>query len=256
MKKTILNSKNFYQTYFLDETPRPTIFIVPGGGYKYTSPRESEPVAKAFLKHGFHAVILNYRETTETYPMPGIYLGEALKEIRKDERVSKVIGLGFSAGGHCLLEYCLHRKEYSLEDRPDLLILGYPVITSDPACAHQGSFEVLLGDRKEDENLRKHLSLETQVTKDNAIDLFLWGTYTDSSVPVENSIRLIEAYHKVGGNAEYHMFYFGGHGLSVATTESSNGDEKLESPYIAKWLDLAVDWIQSKLEKEKIKKAM
>lgn len=44
----ILNTKNYYRTYFLDEIKRPTILIVPGGAYKYTSPRESEPVAQEF----------------------------------------------------------------------------------------------------------------------------------------------------------------------------------------------------------------
>ncbi len=246
-KHFLLNSHNFYRTYFLDETARPTIFVVPGGGYKYTSPRESEPVAKAFLKYGFHVVILNYRETTETYPMPGTYLGKALEEIKMDKRVGKIIGLGFSAGGHCLLEYCLHTKDYPSKVRPDLLMLGYPVVTADVEVAHKGSFEVLLGERTEEETLRNYLSLETQVTKDNAIDLFLWGTYTDSSVPVENSIRLIDAYHKAGGNAEYHMFYFGGHGLSVANAETSNGNSDMESPYIARWVEFAVDWINNKL---------
>lgn len=243
----LLNSPNFYRTYFIDNQTRPTIVVFPGGGYKYTSPRESEPVANAFMKHGFHVVIVNYRETEETYPMPGTYAKETFCQIKKDRRVGPVIGLGFSAGGHCLLEYCLHFNDYH-GVRPDLLILGYPVISSDLSIAHKGSFEVLLGDKIDDSVLREYVSLEKQVTKDNALDLFLWGTYTDASVPVENSLRLIDAYHQVSANVEYHMFYFGGHGLSVANKESSNGNENLESPYIGKWVELAVDWIHNKLK--------
>lgn len=246
-KHFILNTKNYYRTYFLDEQTRPTLVIAPGGAYKYTSPRESEPVVEEFLKRGYHAVVVNYRETLEAYPMPGTYLAKALEEVRTDKRVGKMIGLGFSAGGHCLLEYCLHSKDYSYGSRPDLLILGYPVITSDLTIGHQESFAVLLKSEVNNQKLRKYLSLETQVTKENAIDLFLWGTFTDSSVFVENSLRLMEAYKKAEGNAEYHSFCFGGHGLSVANSSSSEGKTALESPYIAKWVDLANDWIQYKL---------
>ena len=224
-KHYLLNTKNYYLTYFIDSKTRPTLFVCPGGGYKYTSLRESEPVAMEFLKRGYHVVILNYRETEEAYPMPGTYLGKALEEIKKDQRVGKVIGLGFSAGGHCLLEYTLHFKEYPYAVKPDLLILGYPVVTADISCAHLGSFEFLLQENVNNSDLRNYLSLETQVTKENVVDLFLWGTYSDQSVPVENSLRLIEAYRKANGNLEYHLFPFGAHGLSVANSASSEGKE-------------------------------
>lgn len=248
MEHSILNTKNYYKTYFIDNTKRPTIVICPGGGYAYTSPRESEPVAFEFMKRGYHAIIVHYRQTVEEpYPSPGTYLGKTLEEIKKDTRVGKLIGLGFSAGGHCLLEYTLHYKDYRFEVRPDLLILGYPVITADLACAHQGSFENLLKEKVDDVALRNYLSLETQITKENAIDLFLWGTYTDASVPVENSFRLIEAYRQANGSLEYHLFPLGGHGLSVANPASSQGNKQLEIPYIAKWVDLADDWIKLKL---------
>lgn len=245
-KHYILGTKNYYCAYFIDSKTRPTLFICPGGGYKYTSPRESEPVAKEFMDRGYHVVILHYRETLEAYPMPGTYLGKALEETKKDSRIGKIIGLGFSAGGHCLLEYTLHYKDYSSKIKPDLLILGYPVITADYNYAHLGSFEILLKENVNDLDLRRYLSLETQVTKENAVDLFLWGTYTDQSVPVENSLRLIEAYRKAEGNVEYHLFFFGVHGLSVANCASSEGKPEFESPYIAKWVNLADEWIKHK----------
>ena len=248
-KHVLLNSKNFYRTYFIDQQTRPTIVIFPGGGYKYTSPREAEPVVHAFMKHGFHAVVVFYRETLDLYPMPGKCAAETFVQLKQDPRVGKTIGLGFSAGGHCVLEYCLHYKEYQ-GILPDLLMLGYPVVSSDLTIAHHGSFDVLLGEQNK--GIRDFVSLENQVTKETAVDLFLWGTYTDSSVPVENSWRLLDAYRKVGGSVEYHMFYFGKHGLSVANQETCNGDPDLISPYIGKWIDLAVDWIHHKLNQKKI----
>ncbi len=244
----ILNTKNYYRTYFLDEIKRPTILIVPGGAYKYTSPRESEPVAQEFLKRGYHAVIINYREVPEeSYPLFGKYIAQTIQLVRKDPRVGKLIGLGFSAGGHCILELCLHHKDYQISQL-DLLMLGYPVISSQKEIAHMESFKHLLKHQEADSNLRKYLSLEKEVTKENAVDLFLWGTVSDASVSVMNSLKLIEAYHSVGGNVEYHLFPFGGHGLSVANAYSSEGDKEKESAYIARWVDFADVWIKEKLK--------
>lgn len=247
-KYFINNTKNFYRTYFIDNTKRPTILISPGGGYKYTSPRESEPVAKAFNARGYHAVIVNYREELLAYPKPQDFLASAIDEVAKDKRVGKIIGLGFSAGGHCILETILHGKDHSLKSEISLLILGYPVITSDKRFRHNGSFENLLQENINDEKLLNYLSLETQVTKD-APDLFLWGTYTDESVPVMNSLLLLEAYNEAKANAEYHSFYYGGHAMSLANSSTSDGDQKRESKYISKWFDLACDWLNSKLSK-------
>lgn len=249
MEKYYINqTSNYYRTYFLDDAPRPTIFLCPGGAYKYTSPRESEPVVEAFLSYGFHVVLINYRETVvDAYPLPGTYVKMTLDALKEDRRITKKIGLGFSAGGHCILELCLHSKDYQLENKLDLLMLGYPVITSDAAYAHLGSFMNLLKESFEKEELRSYLSLETQVTKENAIDLFLWGTMTDESVSVMNSLKLIEAYHKVGASVEYHLFPMGAHGLSVADESSSEGNKEKEIPYIARWVSFAVAWIKNKL---------
>lgn len=236
----ILQTKNYYRTYFIDDQPRPTILVSPGGGYKYTSPRESEPVVEAFQALGYHIVVVNYRETPEDgYPLPQTYLAEAIRQIEKDSRVAFLIGLGFSAGGHCLLEIMLHHQKYQVQ-KMELLMLGYPVITAESPYAHQDSFINLLKDKASDESLRTYLSLEKEVTKENAIDLFLWGTATDESVSMINSLKLLEAYHKVQGNVEYHLFPLGGHGLSVATTVTK------DIPYIHRWIDFAHQWIELK----------
>lgn len=248
-KHFILNTANYYCCYFIHQQQAPTIILCPGGGYQYTSPRESEPVVDQFSKMGYHVIVVHYRQTPEdAYPLPGQYLATAINEVSKDARVGKLIGLGFSAGGHCLLDVILHADAYHLKPSFHCLMLGYPVITSNPLYAHQGSFERLLKERKEDPVLLEKLSLEKEVTKDNALPLFLWGTVTDQSVPVMNSYLLLEAYQKVGGNVEYHLFPFGGHGLSVANASSSGGDVTKESPYIARWVDLAREWLTYQLK--------
>lgn len=247
MKKYILNTINYYTEYFIDDNKRPTIVVSPGGGYQYTSPRESLPVAKQYNSYGFHVVVVNYRETVEeAYPKPSEYLAYVLKELKNDHRVDKIIGLGFSAGGHNMLEVTLHNKDYKI-DKPDLLMLGYPVVTADPKYAHMGSFKNLLKDKENNLIMRKYLSMEYQVKKGNP-DLFLWGTFTDESVDVMNSLLLLEAYRKAECNAEYHVFPMGGHGLSVANEDSAEGNIAKINPYIARWVALSVEWINNKLK--------
>lgn len=242
------NSKNFYRTYFIDDNYRPLVLISPGGGYTHTSNRESEPVGNVFLNAGYHVVIVNYREDlSEVYPKPQSYLAYLIDKYHNDKRVSKIIGVGFSAGGHNILEVALHYKNYLGNAKLDLLILGYPVVTSDKRYYHEGSFKNLLQDKFDDKKMMEYLSLEREV-KSDAPDLFLWGTVTDESVDVMNSLLLVEAYHKVGCNVEYHLFPLGGHGLSVSTLESSFGEANKYIPHVSVWTKLALDWLKLKLE--------
>ncbi|MBO5711633.1 MAG: tRNA (adenine(22)-N(1))-methyltransferase TrmK, partial [Acholeplasmatales bacterium] len=245
MKTYIKDSINYYTTYFLDDEPRPTIFISAGGGYLYSSPRETAPVASVFNKLGYHVVAVNYREDkTLAYPIPNQHYAYGVNQFRNDKRVSKFIGLGFSAGGHNLLEVALHEDEYNCHF--DLIMLAYPVITSNPSYWHEGSYKNLLLENFGDEKLHKRLSLELEVHK-NAPDLFLWGTFTDESVNVMNSILLLEAYKKNDCNCEYHCYPLGGHGLSVADEASAEGNPAKVNPYIQNWVYLADKWIKEKL---------
>ena len=242
-KKYILNTKNYYRELYIDDKKRPVVVIAPGGAYKYTSERESLPVARFYNANGFHAVVVNYRETIEDkYPLPQKYLAEVLKIVKADKRCSKIIGLGFSAGGHCILDVSLH--DYGI--KPDLLMLAYPVITSDEAYSHKLSFETLLGDKYNDINIRKYVSLEHEVLAD-APDLFLWGTYTDASVNVMNSLLLINEYYKNNLNCEYHMYSKGKHGLALGNALTSAGDPSNIEPLIESWPTLAINWLNSKL---------
>lgn len=240
---SILNTDNYYREYFIDDKIRPIIIISAGGGYKYTSPRESEPVARFYNKNGYHAVIVNYRENMDLYPLPQKYLAYVINKYEIDKRVSKIIGLGFSAGGHNILEVALHKDIYNA--RIDLLMLAYPVVTADSKYWHKGSYENLIGDLSNKE-LLKRLSLENEVS-DNSPDLFLWGTITDESVHVMNSLLLVEAYKKHNCNIEYHLFPMGGHGLSLANSETSCNDKNKEIPTVSKWKELSLDWLKLKL---------
>ena len=241
----ILDTDNYYREYFIDDNKRPLIIISAGGGYKYTSPRESEPVAKFYNDNGFHSVIVNYREDLNIYPAPGQALAYVINLYKNDNRVSKIIGIGFSAGGHNILEVALHKKNYD-NPRIDYLILGYPVITADNRYWHKGSFVNLLKDGINDSDLLNKLSLEKEVKSDSP-ELFLWSTFTDESVHVMNSLLLIEAYKNANVNCEYHMYPMGGHGLSLANSESSGGDKNKEIEYVSRWKEDSIKWLRYKL---------
>ena len=85
-----------------------------------------------------------------------------------------------------------------------MLMLSYPVITSGEK-AHKGSFESVLGEDYADEEKRRFLSLEYNVTKDTP-STFLWHTAPDDTVPVENSLLFFQALHALDIPAELHIY--------------------------------------------------
>lgn len=124
----------------------------------------------------------------------------------------QVIVSGFSAGGHlagCLgtmwnqpfLSQALGRQAADL--RPDGMLLCYPVITSGE-YAHRGSFLHLLGrEAAGNDDARRLVSLEL-LAGPITPRTFLWHTWSDKSVPVENSLLMAQALRKAGcqcGNA-------------------------------------------------------
>lgn len=74
----------------------------------------------------------------------------------------------------------------SADVRPNALILSYPVITAGE-FAHRGSFRSLTG--TDDIAAHQPHSLENLVTPDTP-PTFLWHTWTDGAVPVENTLLM------------------------------------------------------------------
>lgn len=249
-------------TYLLDNSPeidinreRPLVLICPGGGYEFTSDREAEAVAVRYLAKGFHACVLRYSTAPAEFPfalcelaVSVSYLRERAKEfgINKD----KIIVAGFSAGGHLAASLGIFwDKEWLTGEtgltcdkiKPNGLILSYPVITSGK-FAHAGSFRNLMG-KKASPELEKLLSLENQVT--SAVPpVFIWHTFTDMSVPVQNSLLFAEALVNNNISVELHIFPKGGHGLSLADEETSVkksgfGIEKR----CQDWMELSCKWL-------------
>jgi acetyl esterase/lipase len=91
-------------------------------------------------------------------------------------------------------------------------ILCYPVITMGE-YAHQGSKDNLLG-KHPPEKLVKLLSSELQVSS-NTPPCFIWSTYEDKTVPVENSLMFAGALRKNHVPFELHIYQKGPHGMGL-----------------------------------------
>ncbi len=239
---------------------RPLILLCPGGGYAYTSNREAEPMAMAFMAKGYSTAILRYSCQPAQYPTALLELGRSMLIIREhaDEwcvDTDAIVVEGCSAGGHLAASLaCTWKDDFlsskllgSVKDedkellKPNGLILCYPVITSGE-FAHRDSFVRLLGDRY-DELLEK-VSLEN-VVNENVPRTFIWHTYTDQSVPVENSLLFAMALKKYGINTELHIFPEGCHGLALASNITISSPEAKELvPTAQPWIDLATTWMK------------
>lgn len=247
-------------TYIIDSSKefihneRPLVLICPGGGYEMVSDREGELLALQFSAMGYHTAILRYSVAPAVYPTQLLEVAKAITTIRNHAKEwnvlsDKIILQGSSAGGHLAASFCCFYKEdflaektgvKSKELKPNGLMLDYPVITSGE-YAHRGSFVNLLGDRY-DELLEK-VSLEKQVHADMP-PAFVWHTYTDDCVPVENSLLFVSAYRKYNIPMEFHMFPKGGHGLSLANrlTVSPYGEPIM--PEVGAWVAMAGRWLE------------
>lgn len=244
-------------TYILDETlrpntprKRPAVLICPGGAYVTCSPREAEPIAIRFNAAGYHAFVINYSVEPSVFPTALEEVSNSLKLIRENAEKwnvdpDKIAVCGFSAGGHLTASIgTLWNTEETIKcadksNKPNALILSYPVITSGEK-AHRGSFMHLLGAKKDDKKMLEYLSLENRVSKDTP-PTFIWHTMEDSVVPVENSLMFANALKKNDIPFEMHIFTKGIHGLSTVDKETVS--RELLDPHTAKWLKLATEWL-------------
>ena len=208
---------------------RPLILICPGGAYAYTSDREAEPIALAFLAKGYHAAILRYSCAPAVFPTAMMELGRSILLIREHAKEWHVKGdsiviQGCSAGGHLAASFaCMWMSDFLADGmnityddriklRPNGLMLCYPVITSGN-FANDESFKNLLGENYHE--LKEMMSLENAVNE-HVPRTFIWHTFTDGSVPVENSLLFATALREHDIITELHIFPEGCHGLALA----------------------------------------
>lgn len=249
-------------TYVLDGAKmRGAVLVLPGGGYEFTSDREGEPIANQFTAAGFHAFVLWYSVSPHRHPQPIRDVSRALCLIRENASQwhidpDKIAVAGFSAGGHLAASIGVHWNKPWLADvpglvrngnKPNALILSYPVITSGP-LAHRGSFTNLLGSDPPASDLQM-MSLEMQVGSQTP-PAFLWHTFEDGAVPVENSLLFASALRQAGVPFEFHVYPEGGHGLSLATAETAWEGQGID-PHVGSWVRLCMEWLTGVFQESK-----
>lgn len=234
----------------------PAVLILPGGAYFRTSEREGEGVALKFLSEGICAFILNYHVAPVRFPVSLCEALLALQYIREHSEewnidAENISVLGFSAGGHlaasvgvhwnkdCILKYIPEAKKELV--KPNKLVLSYPVISSGE-YAHQGSMLNLLGEENQTQELLTFNSLEKQVTKDTP-KTFIWHTFEDGSVPVQNTMLFATALMNEGIMTELHVYPKGGHGLSLGNHLVNSGWEFDKTHETREWINKAITFI-------------
>ncbi|MEG7530183.1 MAG: alpha/beta hydrolase [Hungatella sp.] len=248
-------------TYLLDRISvaenrkRPAVIVCAGGGYRICSDRESEPIVTQFLAMGYHSFLLEYSVDPNRFPTSLLELACAVAQIREHSEAwcvdpDKILLCGFSAAGHlCCSLGVFWNQEWVYEAigkrpemiRPNGMILAYPVVSSGE-FAHKNSFLHLLGEHATEEE-KKRVSLELHVGKDMP-PAFIWHTYTDETVPVENSLLLAMAMRRQDIRFELHIYPIGGHGLSLASEETAGEQAELIVPVCRSWISLAKTWIE------------
>ncbi len=208
------------------------VVICPGGGYGGLAPHEGVQYAQFLNEYGIAGFVLKYRLGPGGYRHPAMLqdAARAVRTVRARAGEWKVnpkrIGImGSSAGGHLASTLLTHFDAGKPDaadpieqqsSRPDLGILCYAVISMGE-FGHRGSMNNLLGKDPSPELVRE-LSNELQVTKDTP-PCFIWHTYEDGGVPVENSLQFAAALRKAGVPFDLHIYQKGQHGLGLGTRD-------------------------------------
>ena len=203
--------------------------ICPGGGYAGLSPHEGNDYALWLNQYGVTCFVLKSRLGSGGYHHPAMLLdaARAMRWVRAHAADYKIdahrIGImGSSAGGHLASTLLTHFDTGNSNtadvieqqsSRPDLGILCYAVITMGE-FTHHGSRDNLLG-KNPDPALVKLLSNELQVS-DQTPPCFVWTTFEDKAVPMENSLMFASALRQHHVPFDLHVYQKGGHGMGLA----------------------------------------
>jgi acetyl esterase/lipase len=247
-----------------EDTPTLTIFapqqghengsavvVFPGGAYTHLAANlEGRQVADWFAARGFRAFVLSYRLGSNGYllPVPLLDARRAIQTVRaraRDYHINpgRIVVIGFSAGGHLAALSATQPipGNPDAEDpidragsRPDFLVLGYPWIGAISSDTSHLSYCKLFNVMDRCEGLRTLYSPELFVSKTTP-PTFIFHTFNDQTVPVEQPLRFYEALVKAGVPSEMHIFANGPHGVGLG-----RGDAALDQ-----WPGLLETWLRA-----------
>jgi acetyl esterase/lipase len=227
------------------------MIICPGGGYAGLADHEGNDYALWLNQHGVTCFVLRYRLGSHGYRHPAMIndASRAMRWVRAHAADYKIdthrVGImGSSAGGHLASTLLTHfdagdtnaTDEIERQSsRPDLGILCYAVISMGD-FAHQGSKRNLLGDHPSPE-LVKSLSNQLQVTT-NTPPCFLWATFEDKTVPMENTLMFAEALRKNHVPFDLHIYEKGRHGIGL--------QDKPPFTHLHPWANDCIFWLKER----------
>ncbi len=207
------------------------VVIFPGGGYTHLAQHEGKGYAEYLAANGIWAFVVNYRLGSNKYAHPA-ELNDAARGVRMVRLAAKELGfspdkvgvMGSSAGGHLAahISACYDSEEIvygndeteKVSSRPDFSILCYPVVSGVSEKRHKGSFINLLCKEDPSEEERARVSPELYINK-NTPKAFLWHTFMDKAVPMENSLLYAEKLRENDIPFELHIYDKGGHGMGL-----------------------------------------
>ncbi len=224
--------------------------ICPGGGYGGLAvDHEGKQIAQFYNGLGVTAFVLHYRLGSHGYHHP-IELNDAKRALRWVRSNAEKYGIdpkrigitGFSAGGHLAASAATLFDEGDknatdpidrVSSRPDVCVLGYPVITLIGGPEHRGSRNNLLGPEKDNDDLATKLSAQNNVTP-RTPTTFIFQTDSDTAVPAENAVAYYLALRKNKVPAEMHIYQPGPHGVGL----------KLSDPVLSTWSQHLAAWLK------------
>jgi acetyl esterase/lipase len=228
-----------------------SVLVMPGGAYWFVSvANEGAELAPRLTSLGYTVFVLTYRLPGEGWSARSdVPLQDAQRAVRlirskaAEYRIdpAKVAALGFSAGGHLAATLATQHAERTYdavdaadrhEARPFAAGLIYPVVTMRNPWTHEKSRRLLLGDQPTTAEVDRR-SAELHVDG-NTPPLFLVHAMDDAAVPVDNSLRLMNAMREGRRPVEAHLLQEGGHAFGVGRPGTPS----------AQWIDLLSAWLE------------
>ncbi|MDN7144914.1 alpha/beta hydrolase [Liquorilactobacillus mali] len=233
----------------------PGIVLCAGGSFKHLSQRENTLAALAFHSRGFNVYSLNYSllssETGSLYPAPLHEIASTVAFVRNNAKKlnqdpNAIITLGFSAGGHIVSALAgtwatvklASELDLSNESiKPNAQILAYPLTDLTSFFTHKSTEINRITTIPELMNTQKLVNTKTPPT-------FIWNSYTDTAVPLSNTLGYIKQLAKNKIPFESHIFSSGIHGTVLAnslTARPEKGPADINA-HVATWVNLAIEW--------------
>lgn len=240
------------------------VVVASGGSYGHHGGLrvEGEPTARWLVGQGITAVIVRYRVGERGGYDHRAFLADGARAVQIVRARAPALGvapdrigmIGYSAGGHLAASLAArcglpgapspeHPIELPADElsgvscRPDFVASVYPVVTLDPAHAHERSKRNLLGGVGDPPRaLVDALSVERQVTSTTA-PIFVVSTRRDRKVDFENSVLLHEALVAHGVPSRLHLSDDGRHGAGLA-------DHPRRMPQMSTWPAELLAWVR------------